>query len=230
MEDGRVTGVTTADGRRFPARHVFSSIPLPLLPRIARPAPPASVLDAAARLQYRGMILVYLLLDADRFTEYDAHYFPGADIRITRLSEPKNYGLAVRPGRTVLCAELPASPADPEWALSDREAGDLVRASLDRAGLPLAAPIAHVETRRLPQAYPIYTKGYRLAFDALDAWAAGLDGLLTFGRQGLFAHDNTHHALAMAYAASRAVADDGTLDRAAWAASRREFESHVVED
>ncbi|MGH9371357.1 MAG: FAD-dependent oxidoreductase, partial [Vicinamibacterales bacterium] len=84
--------------------------------------------------------------------------------------------------------------------------------------------------RRLPQAYPIYTEGYRAAFDVLDAWAGGIDGLLTFGRQGLFAHDNTHHALAMAYAAGRCLSDDGLLDRAAWGRHRRAFESHVVED
>ena len=231
LDGNRAVGVSVGGDSRFiPAETVFSSVPLTVLPRIAAPAAPAPILAAAAGLQYRGMILVYLLVDADRFTEFDAHYFPGADVQITRLSEPKNYGLAVRPGRTVLCAELPCSPGDGPWQMTDGQLAGLVRESLERAGVPLAAPVAQVVTRRLPQAYPIYTEGYRRAFDAVDAWAESLDGLLTFGRQGLFAHDNTHHALAMAYAASRCISDQGLLDRSSWSGYRRQFESHVVED
>ncbi len=64
----------------------------------------------------------------------------------------------------------------------------------------------------------------------MDRWLLGLDGFLSFGRQGLFAHDNTHHAFAMAYAAADVLQKDGTLDRTAWAAHRHEFESHRVED
>ena len=231
FDGNRATGVTVGNSdRMIPARQIFSSVPLTLLPRIAAPAAPPDILAAASALQYRGMILVYLVVEADRFTEFDAHYFPGEDVRITRLSEPKNYGLAVSPNRTVLCAELPCSPGDPEWRMTDEELGQLVRDALQRAGLPLGAPVSRVATRRLPQAYPIYTEGYRRVFDTLDRWAGQMEGLLTFGRQGLFAHDNTHHALAMAYAANRCLADDGELDRSAWAASRREFEAHVVED
>ena len=55
------------------------------------------------------MLLVYLTLEQDHFTEFDAHYFPETEIRITRLSEPKNYSLTRRSGRTVLCAELPCA-------------------------------------------------------------------------------------------------------------------------
>jgi hypothetical protein len=53
---------------------------------------------------------------------------------------------------------------------------------------------------------------------------------LTFGRQGLFAHDNTHHALAMALAASHCLDRAGHFDLALWAKHRETFESHVVED
>jgi hypothetical protein len=52
----------------------------------------------------------------------------------------------------------------------------------------------------------------------------------TFGRLGLFAHDNTHHAVAMAYDAVDALRGDGALDRAAWARARERFAAHVVED
>jgi protoporphyrinogen oxidase len=87
-----------------------------------------------------------------------------------------------------------------------------------------------VHTERLPNAYPLYTKGYREAFDAVDRWLGHFDGLVTFGRQGLFVHDNTHHTVAMAYALVDALQDDGTLDRDAWARARKDFESNVVED
>ena len=51
-----------------------------------------------------------------------------------------------------------------------------------------------------------------------------------FGRQGLFAHDNTHHALAMAWAAADAARPDGQVDAAAWSRARAAFAAHVVED
>ena len=54
--------------------------------------------------------------------------------------------------------------------------------------------------------------------------------MTTFGRLGLFAHDNTHHALAEAWDAVDALRADGTRDRQAWTAARRRFAGHVVED
>jgi hypothetical protein len=64
----------------------------------------------------------------------------------------------------------------------------------------------------------------------MDRWLGGIDGVLTLGRQGLFAHDNTHHTLAMAYAAVGCLSPEGKFDHARWAEHRQEFETHVVED
>jgi hypothetical protein len=82
----------------------------------------------------------------------------------------------------------------------------------------------------LPFAYPIYRDGYEKPFGVQDKWANSLDRVLTFGRQGLFAHDNTHHALAMAYAAVDCLNDAGEFDGRRWKNYREEFEKHVVED
>jgi protoporphyrinogen oxidase len=113
----------------------------------------------------------------------------------------------------------------------DEEAlGQLACNALATAGLPLRAPLRHVEVRRLRYAYPIYTSGYEAHFDVLDEWIGGHDSLLTFGRQGLFAHDNTHHALFMAYSAADCLDGEGGFDRARWRDYRRVFETHVVED
>ena len=53
--------------------------------------PSPEYLRAAEAIDYRAMILIYLVLEQDRFSEYDAHYFPEPEIPISRLSEPKNY-------------------------------------------------------------------------------------------------------------------------------------------
>ncbi len=229
---GHRVELESAEGKcAIAADHVWSTLPIPLLARVCEPAAPAEVIAAARALRFRAMLLVYLVLDADRFSEYDAHYFPGADLRITRLSEPKNYAALAEPrGTTVLCAELPCQTEDAVWSLSDRELGELVQEDLSRAGIPVRAPVRRVAVRRLSHAYPLYPRGYDAHFEALDRWAESLRGVLSFGRQGLFAHDNTHHALFMALSATRCLADDGRFDDARWQGFRRVFETHVVED
>jgi hypothetical protein len=57
-----------------------------------------------------------------------------------------------------------------------------------------------------------------------------LEGVLTFGRQGLFAHDDTHLTLTMSYAAVKCFSSEGKFDHALWGEYRKEFETYVVED
>jgi protoporphyrinogen oxidase len=146
------------------------------------------------------------------------------------LSEPKNYSLTERPGRTVICAELPCGVGDAEWSMSPEELRDLVLTDLNAAGLSPVPPVIATHVERLPQAYPLYARGYRDAFNRIDAWLGDIDGLVSLGRQGLFVHDNTHHTMAMAYTLVDCIRDDGSLDRDAWARARLLFETNVVED
>jgi len=225
--------VYEVDGQshRIPTRNVWSTLPISLLVRSLRPEAPREVADAATRISFRGMILIYLTLDQDQFTEYDAHYFPEEAIPISRLSEPKNYSALTEPrGTTVLCAELPSDPGSREWEMNDEQLGELVRKWLEQTGLPVKAKVRRVTTRRLRQAYPVYIRGYEKDLAAADDWLGRIEGLLTFGRQGLFVHDNTHHALYMAKAAAECLRADGSLDHELWGHYRDVFETHVVED
>jgi protoporphyrinogen oxidase len=230
----RVSGVRyqhEGEERLLPADLVWSSLPVSLLARLVRPEPHSSVVEAARGMKFRGMILIYLVIEQDQFSPTDAYYFPETIIPISRMSEPKNFSGTSEPrGRTVLCAELPCDPGQPEWKLSDDQLGRRLTGWLEQARLPVRAPIRGVVSRRLSHAYPVYTRDYESRLATLDAWIGGISGLLTFGRQGLFAHDNTHHALATAYAAADCLDPDGVLDQRRWADYRRQFETHVVED
>jgi len=213
------------------ADYIWSTIPITALIRIMSPKPPEELIKAAQSIDYRAMILIYLVLEQDRFSEYDAHYFPEIEIPISRLSEPKNYSNSAEPKEfTVLCAELPCATDDPEWEMTDSQLCELVSDALRKSGIPIQSPIRETVVKRLRYAYPMYRQGYEMHFDQLDEWTSQIDGLLTFGRQGLFAHDNTHHALFMAYSAVSCLDQQGRFDKQRWQEFRRVFETHVVED
>ncbi|MFQ5678554.1 MAG: protoporphyrinogen/coproporphyrinogen oxidase [Gemmatimonadota bacterium] len=231
-EGGRwlVEAQRNSDVVEIAADHIWSTIPITVLTRIVEPAPPAPVVEAARSIEYRAMVLVYLQLETDRFSPTDAHYFPEENVSMTRLSEPKNYSGAAEPrGRTTLCAEIPCEPDDEVWRSDEEELGERVVKDLACAELPLPGPISGVLVRRLRHAYPIYRVGYEKHFDLLDRWAETLPRFLSYGRQGLFAHDNTHHALYMAYAAVDCL-QGHDFDRNRWADYREIFRGHVVED
>ncbi|MFO0839387.1 MAG: FAD-dependent oxidoreductase [Phycisphaerae bacterium] len=212
------------------ARHVWSTIPVTLLAKMLNPAPPAEIVEAARQMHYRAMVLVYLVLGVDQYSEFDAHYFPEAEVFLSRMSEPKNYSARREPvNRTVLCGEVPCEVGDEVWNADEAALGERMMNALKRCELP-TPPLLRTVVKRLPSAYPIYLRGYERFFEPLDQWLDAVPNVLSFGRQGLFAHDNTHHALSMAYAAAECVGGDGEFDRQRWRAWREEFNTHVVED
>lgn len=222
--------VTTADGEDVEARRVLSSLPVGVLAHLARPAPPAMVLDAGRKLSFRALVLVYLVLEVPRWTPYDAHYLPALDTPLTRISEPKNYRDGPDPpGRTVLCAEIPCAVGDDLWRADDDELGAVVRKAVSGNELPSARPV-EVVVRRVPRAYPVYDLDYRETLATLDSWVDGLAGVVTLGRAGLHTHDNLHHAMAMGAAAAAAVGPGGDWDAASWEAARRRIAAIPVED
>jgi protoporphyrinogen oxidase len=219
----------TTRSATYDASVVCSTLPLPVVARVANA--PVEVADAAARMTTRAMTFVYLALPAAQWTPFDAHYFPELDVPMSRVSEPKNYRSSSTDPRdvTVLCAEVPCAVGDDWWSLGADDAGAQVRDALMRTGLAVPEPVA-VEVRRAPNVYPVYRTGYRDAFDVVDAWANTLPDFVHYGRQGLFAHDNTHHALAMAWAVADALDDDDRVVPERWRRARAAFASHVVED
>lgn len=217
--------------QKVTADYIWSTLPLTVLIKSISPPPPRAILDAVESIRFRSMILIYLFLKTNQFTEYDAHYFPGEDIAITRLSEPKNYSGVKEPtGLTALCAELPCNLNDELWKKSDHELGELLVEALEKAGLPVTVPIEEVFTRRLPFAYPIYDRGFEGHFEVLHQYLKRFTNLLSFGRQGLFVHDNTHHALYMARSAVDCLGEDGIFHQDKWQEYLKIFETHVVED
>ena len=224
--DGYV--VTTAGGDTITAPALLSTVPIPVLARLD--GAPDDVLAAADRLRHRAMVLAYLVFETPRLTDFDAHYFPELNTPVSRMSEPKNFRDGDDPaGVTVLCAELPCWVGDDTWNASADELAERVMSTLTPLGFDFPT-LAGTDVRRIPRCYPVYTGTYADDLATLEAWAGEQPRLITFGRQGLFAPDNTHHALHMGWEAADSLRPDGTVDRRRWDAARDSFRSHVVED
>lgn len=217
--------------KEIKADYIWSTLPITFMAYGLKPEADKTIMEAAKRMKFRSMVLIYLFIEKNRFTEFDAHYFPEIDIPITRLSEIKNYSDTYEPENlTCICAELPCNFEDETWATSDEMLGELVQKSLQKANIPVDSPVKKVLVKRLKHAYPIYNTGFEKNYDILDNHLKTVDRLLAFGRQGLFVHDNTHHALYMAYSAVDCINGDGSFNHEKWKNYRKEFESHVVVD
>jgi protoporphyrinogen oxidase len=209
---------------------VWSTAPIASLASLVEDAP-VGVVAAAGRLRHRAMVLLYLVVDAPRWTPFDAHYLPDAALVATRLSEPKCYrDSADDPAeRTVLCVEVPCEVDDDVWCAEPDDLAARVVEELAAAGLP-PIPLVGAEVRRVPRLYPVYTHGYERDLALVEAWVDRLPRVVTFGRQGLFVADNTHHVLAMARDLAGCVDGRGAVDARRWAGARERFRSFVVED
>ena len=219
-----------AGGNSLTARHVWSTAPLTKLTDIVDPKPPKEILDAASSLRVRGMVLAYLVLDQDQYTEYDAHYLPSQETNIARLSEPKNYRDGIDPeGLTVLCAEIPCWCDDDVWNSSDQKIGDLVMADLVKLGLP-SARYVETQTRRLPSVYPVFESATMEERRRLLEWGQTLGNLIPFGRQGFLVPDNLHHTLGMGWDLAESIGEETELNFGRWKDSVERFKQNIVED
>lgn len=220
------------EGGTIEADAVLSTMPAPALAGAVQPSPPAEVRDAVRRCRNRAVVLVYLVLGRDRFSPFDAHYFPGPETCVARLSEPKNYRDGDDPpGRTVLCAEIPCWPGDDLWQADDGAIAEMVAGDMERVGLGAVEPVG-VEVRRLPSVYPVYERATMSARAEVESWLSSMASrrVLSLGRHGLGVLDNLHHMLAMGEAAAGVIRPSGDADPAAWRRSLDGFAGHVVED
>ncbi|MBI5202130.1 MAG: FAD-dependent oxidoreductase [Elusimicrobia bacterium] len=215
VEGGRLVRVRWRDGEPLDVEgRVVSTLPLPALARLLGEHSGPFALEAAARLRFRRLRLVFLRLAQPRVSENASIYLPEARYCVSRVHEPKNRSAAMAPAdETSLVAEVPCFPGD---AIDELTAPALARRvvdELDAIGLISGGRVLEWRHELLPFAYPVYSRGYEADVAAVRRGVSGISNLDTVGRAGAFHYSHLHDQLRFAKDYVAALDVKGPLER-----------------
>jgi protoporphyrinogen oxidase len=193
--DGRIAAVVCShhgQEERIACDGVISTLPLPSLVSMISPALPAAVADHAARLRYRSLKLIYIVLKRPTLTDFHWVYLLDEQFRVNRLSEQKNVsGDMVPADRTVLCIELSLWRDEPLWQKSDREIYELALRDVMKMGYGVTEDeVEEYHVTDIPTAYPVYELNFEDHLIPVLEGVHAVPNLLTLGRHGLFLNNS----------------------------------------
>jgi len=210
VANGQVKQVTyTANGQlsTLQCGAVISSIPLAGLTRLLPTSDFAISQQAAARLAYRSLCVVHLVLDRDYFSNAHWVYLLDRQLVSNRLSEQKNLCRdSCPPGRTVVTFDITCKHGDYIWKADDSFLIGLAMHDLSVMGVhPRTVLDAFV--LRAANVYPIYSIGFEREVQMILDQLQGCGNLFSIGRHGLLLNNDMHDSIEMGFFAARAFLD-----------------------
>jgi protoporphyrinogen oxidase len=182
--------------RTVAGEEFISSIPLTRLIRMLNPSPPAAVREAAAKLSYRDLVIVAIMVDRERVTDQTWIYIPERSIPFGRIHEPTNWSRSMAPaGKSLLVMEYFSFRGDAIWTMSDEALTDLTVDHLVQLKFISRREVLDSRIVRVPNAYPLFEVGYRKHTDVLLDYLGRFENLHIAGRSGMFRYYNMDVAL-----------------------------------
>jgi oxygen-dependent protoporphyrinogen oxidase len=184
VEDGAVRAVTV-NGERREVDAVVSTLPRHVLARIVTGT---DALEPLRQFRYRPMTFVTLRLTGRDLLPDVVTWTPEARFPFFRLTEvPSAMPWLAPEGKTSITADLGCEVGDEIWTASDAALTERVLSGLTEIVPDAASRFLGSHVARTAVAYPVYDLAYedqRVRF----AHSLGIDGLISVGRNGEFAH------------------------------------------
>ena len=199
-DGGRITSVDVdSDGTRYrqPVANVISTMPVRQLVQQLTPAPPPSVVEAAAALKYRDFLTVALIIEQRDVFADNWIYIHDDQVRVGRIQNYKNWSPHMVPDARFTCLGLEyfCFDGDGLWSSSDADLVALATRELEAIGLVTAGLVRDGTVVRVAKAYPVYDQGYEVALEAVKAFVAGFENLQLVGRNGMHTYNNQDHSM-----------------------------------
>jgi len=196
---------------------VLSTLPLPLLVDLVHPALPPQVAAHAAKLRYRSLKLIYVVLKRPQLTDYHWVYLLDQQFRVNRMSEQKNVSAAmVPPDRTVLCIELSCWRDEPVWKATDEEVYRIALRDMMQMGYGVTeSEVEDYFVTDIATAYPVYEINFEDHLIPVLEGVHEVPNLLTLGRHGLFLNNSMDDNVLLGMKVADQIADRG-FDSRSW--------------
>jgi protoporphyrinogen oxidase len=192
------------------AVYVVSTIPLPSLFQILKPAPPASVVLCADSLKYLSVVVLYVVIhDRDIL---DTSFVYMVDRPYNRLSNTNRLQPNLCPeGENMLVCEITCSFNDETWKSSDEEIFENCISHLESDNLISRKEVKQFFTVRAKNAYPFYRLGYKENLNAVFEYFKQTPNIALAGRVGAFKYMDTHECLADTVSLVEELKSKGTI-------------------
>lgn len=200
-----ITRDTKGDEKESFGADFISSMPITELVNKLYPFAPDNILEAARKLYYRDLLVVNLICANEDIFPDNWIYVHSPEVKVSRIQNYKNWSPAVIPElkKTTLGLEYFCSAKDEFWQKDDKAIGGI--AALELKYLGFNTTIEDSFVYRAPQAYPIYTLGYKEAAGVLKGYLKRFSNLALIGRAGRFQYDNMDSAIVSGINAARGV-------------------------
>jgi protoporphyrinogen oxidase len=215
--DNRVQSITVKDAngvQGYAGYEFISSIPLTLVIQLLNPQPPVEILQAAASLRFRDLIVVTVMINRERVTDQTWMYIPDSTVPFGRIHEPKNWSTRMAPdGKTHLVVEYFCFKEDAIWTATDTALAQRTVRELSKLGIIEAEEVYDSVVLRIPNAYPLFEVDYIEKQKCIVEYLDRFSNLELVGRGGQFEYYNTDHAMESGIAAAEAIIAriDGTV-------------------
>jgi protoporphyrinogen oxidase len=214
---GVVTGVELAQGEAVrPRGRIVSTLPLTALVGLLGRAVREEAHRAARALRFRHLRLVFLRLGQERVSGNASIYVPDRAFCVSRIYEPRNRSAVMAPaGETGLVVEVPCFLDETIGQLSDADLASRVIDEIVSLGLVHRDRVLDWKHHAVPNAYPVYARGYAEQVATIRAALQPIVNLDTLGRAGQFLyshlHDQLRHAKDYVDALTKAPAADSPI-------------------
>lgn len=191
---------------------LINTIPLPHLIGHIQTQISKDVYSAAASLQYRGVVLLYLEYEEESHIDDTWLYYPEEHVPFSRIYVPGNFiPQKKQAGKTCLCIEFPCDVDSELWKTDAKELASLTDDILLPSGLLHTRSVDALAVR-IPEGYPLYEIGYEQHVIKVLGYLRSFGNCITAGRQGLFRHNNMDQALQMGILAAEHILQNENVD------------------
>lgn len=195
------------------------------------PEVPLEVEDAAYNLKYKGLILVYLIINKKKTLSDNWIFFPEAKYIFNRISEHNSFSPnMVKGDKSIITAEITCDYTSDIYNSHDNYIFRRVIEGLEEANIIKENEVEEFLIKKAGRVYPVYDLNYRKKLSKILMHLDSYDNLITLGRQGLYNYNNTDHCIDMSRKAADYINNIKNKKISDWAEKRRYFDSYRIVD